>query len=298
AASFPTGDDMGICPFADCRHELSAPETFARGKNLDTDRDGIPDEDEKKMGLNPNEAQDGREDADLDGFTNYEEYICKTDYKDPKSRPPYHEKMSVREVIQAMLPFKLKNVTYNGAKTKENAKLQIERKHPRPRLVDLKVGMEFVCYDMKYVIVDVIPKYVKSFNRGLGKEEEKDATEIIVSPVKNPNERILLPIRKDVPDPRLKTALEIINFKAATYGLKPSYLLGESFLLQFSSKTYPDEYTVVDIDPKKKTVTLRFKKDGKSYVIGETTMLDKKIQDIAKKQRAARRAAGRNSERE
>ena len=317
-ASFPTGEGMGTCPFNDCRHELSAPESFARGKNQDTDGDGIPDEEEKKLGLNPNDAKDGKEDADLDGFTNYEEFICKTDYKNPKSRPPYHEKMFVRDTAQAVLPFVLKNVSYNGARTKENAKLQIETKSfasalstrkQRTRLITLDLkkdkaqkkdaqSFDFECFGTKYVIVDVIPKYAKSSEAGQDNIMQKEATEIIVSPVKNLKEKILVQIGKEVREPRPKASLGIDFKSIPTYGLKPSYFLDDQFLIQFSNKTFADEYTLVGIDLKKKTVTLKFKKDGKTYVIGEDTILNKKILDLAKKQRAARRTAGKDSERE
>ena len=52
-------------------------------KNLpapaDTDGDGMPDEWEKKHGLNPNAASDGPQDKDKDGYTNIEEYLNGTD---------------------------------------------------------------------------------------------------------------------------------------------------------------------------------------------------------------------------
>jgi hypothetical protein len=41
----------------------------------DADHDGIPDSWESARGLNPNDARDGREDRDGDGYTNLEEYL-------------------------------------------------------------------------------------------------------------------------------------------------------------------------------------------------------------------------------
>ncbi len=42
---------------------------------VDTDKDGMPDEYEKKVGLNPNDASDANGDINKDGYTNIEMYI-------------------------------------------------------------------------------------------------------------------------------------------------------------------------------------------------------------------------------
>jgi pectate lyase len=46
---------------------------------VDSDHDGMPDEWEKKYGLNPNDAGDASLDKDGDGYTNVEEYLNGTD---------------------------------------------------------------------------------------------------------------------------------------------------------------------------------------------------------------------------
>ncbi len=46
---------------------------------VDSDGDGMPDEWEKKHGLDPNDPSDGAKDADGDGYTNIEEYLNGTD---------------------------------------------------------------------------------------------------------------------------------------------------------------------------------------------------------------------------
>lgn len=46
---------------------------------LDSDRDGMPDEWEKKYGFDPNDASDTSKDKDNDGYTNIEEYLNNTD---------------------------------------------------------------------------------------------------------------------------------------------------------------------------------------------------------------------------
>ena len=66
----------------------------------DTDHDGLPNDWEKKYGLNPNDASDAAKDADGDGFTNLEEYQAKTDPKDKLSHPDYLEFLSVAGAVQ------------------------------------------------------------------------------------------------------------------------------------------------------------------------------------------------------
>lgn len=46
---------------------------------LDTDGDGMPDEWERRFGLDPNDPSDGPQDKDGDGYTNLEEYLNGTD---------------------------------------------------------------------------------------------------------------------------------------------------------------------------------------------------------------------------
>jgi len=57
----------------------------------DTDHDGMPDDWERKHGLDPSDPADGPRDKDRDGYTNLEEYLNRTDptkfvnYADPKN---------------------------------------------------------------------------------------------------------------------------------------------------------------------------------------------------------------------
>ena len=46
-----------------------------RPAGFDTDHDGMPDAWERNAGLDSNDAADGNEDRNSDGFTNLEEYI-------------------------------------------------------------------------------------------------------------------------------------------------------------------------------------------------------------------------------
>jgi hypothetical protein len=51
------------------------PQLAAGTPESDADRDGVPDQWERRHGLNPTDASDGAGDADGDGYTNLEEYL-------------------------------------------------------------------------------------------------------------------------------------------------------------------------------------------------------------------------------
>ncbi|MBO7483165.1 MAG: hypothetical protein J6U17_04695 [Kiritimatiellae bacterium] len=69
--------------------------------SLDSDGDGIPDEVEVALGMNPNDPTDIDGDLDGDGFTNAEEFAAKTDPKDPASHPDYLDSLRVDPNLKA-----------------------------------------------------------------------------------------------------------------------------------------------------------------------------------------------------
>ena len=79
---------------------------------LDADGDGLPDEWEKKYGLNVNDASDANADLDGDEFTNLEEYVAKTDPKDPKDHPDYLDSLKiVLPLKETSMPFAFTKAT-------------------------------------------------------------------------------------------------------------------------------------------------------------------------------------------
>ena len=94
-------DTTKVCPV--CGSEQ--PDANAAPVNLDVDEDGLPDEWERRVGLNPN-AQDADEDADGDGFTNMEEFVAGTNPKDGAEHPDYLDSLSVKQPPKTKsLPF-------------------------------------------------------------------------------------------------------------------------------------------------------------------------------------------------
>ena len=99
----PIKDGSKTCPF--CGEAQPEPEKVA----LDTDGDGLPDDWEKKFGLDAATA-DADADTDADGFTNAEEFAAGTDPSDKKSHPDYFDSLKlVMPLKETYLPFYLRS---------------------------------------------------------------------------------------------------------------------------------------------------------------------------------------------
>ncbi len=105
-----------VCPFCGAKQPI-APEF---NTERDTDRDGLPDRVEIALGLNPQDPSDAKGDLDGDGFTNLEEYLAKTDPKDPKSHPALVNLLRVKELRGKRLP-----LIFSGVNRMPDGKYQL-----------------------------------------------------------------------------------------------------------------------------------------------------------------------------
>ncbi len=98
AAPIPTAEK--ICPFCKKAQPEDKPIVY------DTDGDGLPDDWEKRYGLNINDPSDAQADTDGDLFTNAEEFAMGTDPTDAKSHAPYSNYLRLQLPLkETKLPF-------------------------------------------------------------------------------------------------------------------------------------------------------------------------------------------------
>ncbi|HPA77056.1 MAG TPA: thrombospondin type 3 repeat-containing protein [Kiritimatiellia bacterium] len=101
ACEKPIAFNAAKCPF--CQAAQPSREDIA---GMDYDGDGMPDQFEKKFGLNPYDPGDAALDLDGDGFSNVEEFQNKTDPTDPEDHPSPAAKL--RMVRMVVKPFFLR----------------------------------------------------------------------------------------------------------------------------------------------------------------------------------------------
>ena len=174
-----SGDVKAVpkCPFCGERQEEE------KAIVLDADGDGLPDEWEKKFGLNPSDAGDAALDKDGDGFTNLEECQAKTDPTDPKDHPDYLDSLAVQLPLkQTYLPFFFTQATKipTGWRCQFFDPTKKDAKRGNTGFVTAKVGDELTDYG--YVVKDYVAKTEKREKKGMaGMKVNVDVSEVTLS---------------------------------------------------------------------------------------------------------------------
>lgn len=106
------------CPW--CKTDTKPEVVVVKGTG-DKDSDGIPDQDEIKFGLNPEDASDAALDKDEDGFSNLDEYKLDFDLNDKNSHPSVinRSKLHPRIRVPSYYPIILSYLTIGDPKDKK-----------------------------------------------------------------------------------------------------------------------------------------------------------------------------------
>lgn len=286
ASNFPpvNSEQLGECVL--CLKPLRAPIRQVANLNLDSDGDGIPDKEEVALGLNPNDASDGTLDFDDDGFTNFEEYVSGTKIRDPKSRPHYHEKITVVSIEKTILPITVKQIDFRDREDKKTATVQIEvqgRRRPESRY--LKLGDSFSCGAGTFTIEDIVPTFEQETVKGTNSKLERNRSYLILAK-RDSNDKIEAHLRKQVTEPREKIVLHIDSLKKDK---EREYYLGDRFELG-TLNTGIDKYIIQSADSKTKKVVLKFENNQKDYTITVKSAMQTKLEQ---RKNAAKPAAAK-----
>lgn len=147
-----------------------------QANKADGDEDGLPDEWEKKYGLNI-AVNDANDDLDNDGFTNMEEFLAKTNPADAASHPPYVASLTVQpKLLSALVPFELKRVVEIPTGTRFTFR--------DPNAVSIKYGKKVKGVDYECLVDKAKPESIAIGDTGytLVSFEKKN--------VKKPNKRV------------------------------------------------------------------------------------------------------------
>jgi hypothetical protein len=236
------------CPF--CLAAVGAPPP---PPTSDGDGDGIPDDWERKYGLDPHNPSDAGFDTDADGFTSVEEFRAGTNPNDPNSHPDYANKARTLKVYQ--VPFKLRFRSH--MKVGENAERQFQVNtvdNGKTYFVKLgdKVGEkgdEFVVekFDFKE---QVVTNQAKTGIKGAHTEDMSSLT------LMRGEKRIPLVLNRAVNWPEVRA---VVSFPPD--GTNWMVKVGERVTIRMVN------YLVMDIDMKAGSVVLRRPDSGATFAV-------------------------------
>ena len=235
------------CPFCGGKQ----PQFDIDNPDLDSDGDGIPDRIEIALGLNPNDPSDAKGDLDGDGFTNLEEYLARTDPKDPKSHPALVVLLRVKELRSKPLPLRFSAVN----QMPDGAQLVFNQFAPTQRTYWLREGDKIG--DTGYVVGALTAKSEERENPNMpGIKQKMDVSTVVVKRLSD-NKEVTLTINDKsvkVTDVEAVIVLPLDNTE---------YTVMEGGSL----KVRDEAYRVLSVDSVKTTVTFENEATGQQKVI-------------------------------
>ena len=237
---------------------------------MDRDNDGIPNNDEIRLGLDPENPDDALYDPDNDGFPNIYEYQKKKKIKKSGSHPPFYERLHLIEFRETKLPFQLKLVNTNGKEDPKDWDIQInETIKGRIRTRFKYLGSRMTLDKTSYEITKIDAKHEKKRSGGTIIKEDKSK---IYLKSEDDKYTITMQVGKDVYSPKPKAIIEdLATGKKYHVGAKDAIVMPLKTKASFYKSGKPRKrktikYKVFKVDREKKQVIIEDNK-LKKYII-------------------------------
>ncbi len=213
---------------------------------LDADKDGIPDALEKCLGLDPTDPNDGLLDLDNDGYSNIVEYKAKTILNDPKSHPPYADKLKLLGLQRKKLHIMLIDVKERGENKKDwvvEVKLVNRRGNWTTAFKKIGETLKLDKVGRKvYTITDGVHKMVEKFDKKLNCPIQTTASQITLKNALDSNDKpITVTVGEVVYENKIKLGLQdVVTQKKYILKQGSKFVVGDA-------DTGTEEYTVIEV---------------------------------------------------
>ena len=262
-----TVDNPRRCPL--CDKPVPRPpvkpggETDGPRSEMDRDNDGIPNTDEIKFGLDPDNPDDAFYDMDGDGFPNIYEFQKRTNMKKASSHPPFYERLQLLEFRLTLLPYTLKLVnTNNDSKDPADWVIQINedvKGKTKTRFKYLNSRMKLD--NTYYTIYKIDAKHVEKRIGGTLVKEDKS---IVYLKSTDGKYTITMQVDKKVFSPKPKAVIEDLatgrkyHVGAGDYIVMPTSLKNDSNTSRINRRRRKTErYKVIKVERDKNQVIIQ-----------------------------------------
>lgn len=266
---------LGYCPIT--KDKLIIPDAGFLEKTSDIDNDGIPDQIEKKYGLNPTNPSDINGDLDKDSFTNLQEYTYNPEGIDnPKIHPPLIRRLVLSGISKAKVPFIIKKIIKTGKdKSKWNIQINFENPDITHTTRFLKIGESVDLPNLSYKITNIIEHTYEKLDANLGAMIEYDDSIVVLQTAKG--EKIQAQVNKPIYEKdNLVSVKDVYSDGEYKIRLNSTITLGNNSI-------GIEEYELKDviISETVSKESLLFQRDGKDYTVKNSTDYVKPIASLS-----------------